>query len=128
MPPDHVATPVRLIVADPSENKAHQLDSFLRDAGLQTRLNHVTDLAAAQVLLTSSQADVLVCATDDPEITERLPELVAARPELAVLLLKTAETQTETNVGTWLELGARAVVADGDADHLLCAVRRELTG
>ena len=43
----HPAAPIRLLIAEASENRAHELDSMLRDAGIMTRPEFLTDLEQA---------------------------------------------------------------------------------
>ena len=125
MPSDlAVQTPVRLIVADPSENKAHQLDSLLRDAGVPTRLSHYTELADVAHQLDTQGADLLLCPTDLPHLDQLLPTLTESSPELSVLLLEGADATAVT--GEWMGRGASDVVTESDSDHLLMVVKREL--
>ena len=70
--PQHA--PVRLLIAEKSENAAHEYDSLLRDAGIATRLE-IIDLPMASSRL--AEADLMLCNAALPQLSQILPQLVA---------------------------------------------------
>ena len=55
-PFEHTTT--RLLIADKSENTAHELDSTLRDAGIATKLSISDDLAHIAQLVADGETDI----------------------------------------------------------------------
>src|SRR5690606_36909476 len=55
--------PVRLLIAESSENSAHEFDSMLRDAGIPTRMRLVDLPMAGDALAT---ADLMLCNAELP--------------------------------------------------------------
>lgn len=113
--------PVRLLIAERSENAAYQFDSLLRDAGIATR-PEIIDLPMAVDKL--AHADMMLCNTALPELHQLLPRLVSLAPRVPIILVSNEDaplTQTEG-----MELGAADVVAEADSQHLVLVVKREL--
>ena len=113
--------PVRLLIAESSENTAQEFDSLLRDAGVATRVRRV-DLPAAREALAA--ADIMLCNAGLPQIDELLPELHARAPHVPIILVKPPDHDLTTSAG--LRLGAAAVVSRQDPEELVLIFRREL--
>ncbi|MFW6094574.1 MAG: EAL domain-containing protein [Pseudomonadota bacterium] len=113
--------PVRLLIAESSENAAHEFDSTLRDAGIATRLR-VTDLTRAPEDLPT--ADLMLCNAGLPQLERRLGVLKAKAPHVPIILVNPAEGALTTAEG--MRLGAADVVPHGDPETLVLVFRREL--
>ncbi len=115
-------SPVRLLIADRSENRAHELDSVLRNAGIATRSEFCGDISDDSV---SEQAiDLLVCRSGFDHLERVLPELRKRKPDLPIIVLD--ESSEPKNLTRGLAIGATDVVFDDDNERLLYVVRREL--
>jgi len=113
--------PVRLLIAERSENAAYQFDSLLRDAGVATR-PEIIDLPMAVDKL--AHADMMLCSTALPELNQLLPRLVSIAPHVPIILVSNDDAPLTAIEG--MELGAADVVAEADARHLVLVVKREL--
>ncbi|MFV2091052.1 MAG: PAS domain S-box protein, partial [Pseudomonadales bacterium] len=112
---------MRLLIAERSENAAHQFDSLLRDAGIATRLE-IIDLPMAMDKL--AQADLMLCNAALPQLIQLLPTLASSAPQVPIIVVNNDEgslTQSEA-----MELGAADVVSDTEGRHLVLVVQREL--
>ncbi|TNF87009.1 MAG: response regulator, partial [Gammaproteobacteria bacterium] len=114
-------TPVRLLIAERSENTAYQFDSLLRDAGIATR-PEIIDLPMAVDKL--AHADMMLCNTALPELNQLLPRLISLAPHVPIILVSNEDAPLTTTEG--MELGAADVVTETDSRHLVLAVKREL--
>ena len=113
--------PVRLLIAERSENSAQELDSLLRDAGIATR-TRVTDLVGAHDLLAT--ADLMLCNSDLPQLEQLLPQLRLKAPHVPVILVHPPGVAISTTEA--LRMGAADVVASDDPEALVLVFRREL--
>jgi PAS domain S-box-containing protein len=117
----HQHAPVRLLIAERSENAAHQFDSLLRDAGIATRLE-VVDLPMAVEKL--PHADMMLCNAGLPELHQLLPRLTSTAPSVPIIVVNNDEASLTQSEG--MELGAADVVSDVESRHLVLVVKREL--
>jgi PAS domain S-box-containing protein len=113
--------PVRLLIAERSENAAHQFDSLLRDAGIATRME-IVDLPMALDKL--SHADMMLCNAALPELHQLLPRLTGMAPQVPVIVVNNDDASLTQSEG--MELGAVDVVSDAESRHLVLVVKREL--
>ena len=113
--------PVRLLIAERTENAAYEFDSLLRDAGIATRLE-VIDLPMALEKL--PHADMLLCNASLPQLHQLLPRLASIAPQVPVILVNNGEVTLSQSEG--MELGAADVVSDAEGRHLVLVVKREL--
>lgn len=113
--------PVRLLIAERSENAAYQFDSLLRDAGIASR-PEIIDLPMAVDKL--AHADMMLCNAALPEVNQLLPRLVSLAPRVPIILISNDEAPLSAMEG--MELGAADVVAEADSRHLVLVVKREL--
>jgi len=117
--PQHA--PVRLLIAETSENAAHRFDSLLRDAGIATR-PEIIDLPMA--LESLAGADMMICNSALPELDRLLPRLAERAPHVPIIVVNNdTRSLSPTEV---LELGAADAVADSEPKHLVLVVKREL--
>ncbi len=119
------SSPVRLLIAERSENRAHELNSLLRDTGLATRMEFCADPASLADCLLGGQVDLLLCHADLAEIDTLLPQLRTANPELPILLLD-SENEDGNSLTRGMALGAADVVSAENPDRLLYVVQREM--
>lgn len=113
--------PVRLLIAERSENAAYQFDSLLRDAGIATR-PEIIDLPMAIDKL--AHADMMLCNTALPELNQLLPRLASLAPRVPIILVSSGDAPFTATEG--MELGAADVVDEADSQHLVLVVKREL--
>ena len=113
--------PVRLLIAESSENTAQEFDSLLRDAGIPTRMRLV-DLPTAGDALPS--ADLMLCNANLPQIEQLLPQLRTRAPHVPIILVNPPGHTTTTTEG--MRLGAADVVSRQDPDELVLVFKREL--
>ncbi len=113
--------PVRLLIAERSENAAYQFDSLLRDAGIATR-PEIIELPMAVDKL--AHADMMLCNASLPEVSQLLPRLVSLAPRVPIILVNDEDSSLSATEG--MELGAADVIAEGDNRHLVLVVKREL--
>ncbi len=121
-----MATPplVRLLIADSSENRAHEIDSVLRNAGIATRPEICADLSVAVASATERPADLVFMSAHFDHLEQMLPALRESQPDLPIIVLDdTAEIGRLTH---GMALGATDVVFENDSERLLYVVRREL--
>ncbi len=118
------ASQVRLLIADASENRAHELDSSLRNAGLLTRPKVCTDTDRLYSALEQHSFDVLLCHEDFSDLQTLLSNLQKQSPDLPVLVL--AETNDCNLIAPALALGAADLICEQDHERLLHVIRREL--
>jgi len=121
-----MATPplVRLLIADASENRAHEIDSVLRNAGIPTRSQFCADLDEAVTTAEQRPVDILFCDARFDHLDQVLPALRERQPDLPIIVLEgTAELSRITQ---GLALGATDVVFEDDNERLLYVVQREL--
>lgn len=113
--------PVRLLVAERSENAAYQFDSLLRDSGIATRLE-VIDLPMAVDKLV--HADMMLCSAALPELSQYLPRLASLAPRVPIIVVNNDDASLTRSEG--MELGAADVVSEADERHLVLVFKREL--
>ena len=122
----HVST--RLLVAEKSENAAHELDSSLRDAGIATKLTISDDLAHIAQILAAGDADIALLTDKIDGLDKILPRIRDNAPHTPVIVLSSddsADVQSLTPTQA-LELGATDLVPHSRFDQLALVVKREL--
>ena len=115
-------SPVRLLIADRSENRAHEIDSVLRNAGIATRSEFCGDLSDDSVA--EQQIDLLVCHSGFDHLEQVLPALRKRKPDLPIIVMD--DSSEPKNLTRGLAMGATDVVFDDDKERLLYVVKREL--
>jgi len=115
-------SPVRLLIADRSENRAHEIDSVLRNAGIATRSEFCGDLSDASV---AEQAiDLLLCRSGFDHLEQVLPALRKRKPDLPIIVMD--DSSEPKNLTRGLAMGATDVVFGDDNERFLYVVKREL--
>ncbi len=117
------SAPVRLLIADRTENDAYAIDSLLRNSGIATRMRFIDDLSMAAdhvddtdlVLINTGLKDAVRAVGALHELRERLPVILVAGDDGATLTLDQAYRE-----------GASDLVQRDHETHLLRACRREL--
>jgi PAS domain S-box-containing protein len=118
------SAPVRVLIADESLNRAHEIDSILRNAGIHTRPEFVEDLAATNASINTHHPDLVVCNADFDVLGELLPQLREGRPDLPIIIVD--PTAQPANLTRGLAIGATDVVWPSDEERLLHVVKREI--
>ncbi|MEQ8858813.1 MAG: REC domain-containing phosphodiesterase [Pseudomonadales bacterium] len=113
--------PVRLLIAESSENTAQEFDSMLRDAGIATRMRLVDLPMAGEALPT---ADLMLCNANLPQLEQLLPQLRIRAPHVPIILVNPPDHTISTTEG--MRLGAADVVSRSDPDELVLVFKREL--
>ncbi len=122
----HVTT--RLLIAEKSENSAHELDSSLRDAGVATKLSISDDLAHIAQVVSQGEADLVLLTDKLDGLDNLLPRIRANAPHIPLILLTHDDEDSENNwsVATALNLGATDAVPANEREQLALVVKREL--
>ncbi len=115
--------PVRLVIAETSDNVAQKIDSLLRDAGIATRMEVVPDLSLASSTL--GQIDLLLCNAGLPDLKQALPQLRALSPDLPIITI-TKDHGHPFTAEQGMLLGASDVVPWIEPKRLLRVCQREL--
>ncbi|NJN51164.1 MAG: EAL domain-containing protein [Gammaproteobacteria bacterium] len=114
---------VRLLIADSSENRANEIDSILRNAGIPTRPEYCADLSQA-IESAPDHFDLMFCSAGFDNLDQLLPQLRERQPELAIIVVDPSADAAQLTRG--MALGATDVVFEDDAERLLYVVQREL--
>jgi PAS domain S-box-containing protein len=115
-------SPVRLLIADQSENRAHEIESVLRNAGIATRAEFCKDLSEESV--TDQAVDLILCHVAFDHLERVLPALRSRKPEVPIIVMDGSEERQNLTRG--LAIGATDVVFDSDNERLLYVVKREI--
>src|SRR5262245_33056774 len=115
-------SPVRLLIADRSENRAHEIDSVLRNAGIATRAEFCADLS--EVSDSEQPIDLLLCRSHFDHLEQVLPALRKSKPDLPIIVMD--DSPEPKNMTRGLAIGATDVIIDNDNERLLHVVKREL--
>ncbi len=115
------SAPVRLLIAENSENAAQEFDSLLRDAGIPTR-SEIIDLPMAVDAM--HEADLLLANSSLPELEQIIPRLSSRSPNVPIVLVNYEGATITTTRG--MQLGAADVVPKSEPEHLVLVVKREL--
>ncbi len=124
--------PVRLLIADGSENRAHEVDSALRNMGISTRMAIAEDPQAARDAFQEGSVDLLLIHHSLPDINGTLRSLRQICADLPIVVA----TQSDDPVAALelMDLGATHVVEDSknqllgkiidrEAEHMLARVK-----
>jgi PAS domain S-box-containing protein len=118
--------PVRLLIADASTDRAHEIDSALRNAGIPTRSEICGDLDTAVTTATERPVDILLCHAAFDHLDQVLPALRSRQPDLPIIVLE--DTTEIGRLARGMALGATDVVFENEAERLLYVVQREIKG
>jgi multidomain signaling protein FimX len=117
-------SPVRLLIADTSQNRAHELDSMLRNAGIATRPDFCPDLHSAVARVLDRDPDIMLCAGEIDSLELVLPGLRKRQPDLPIIVLTPGDEPAR--MAHAMAIGATDVVFENDPQRLLYVVQREL--
>ena len=115
-------SPVRLLIADRSENRAHEIDSVLRNAGIPTRSEFCADLS--EISDPEQPIDLLLCRSHFDHLEQVLPALRKLKPNLPIIVMD--DSPEPKNLTRGLAMGATDVIFNNDNERLLYVVKREL--
>jgi multidomain signaling protein FimX len=113
--------PVRLLIAESSENAAQELDSPFRDYGTPTRMR-LSDLEHAGDDIPT--ADLMICNAALPQLDQRLPQLRLKAPHVPIILVD--PVSGERSPAEAMRLGAVDLVPRHDPERLVLVFKREL--
>jgi diguanylate cyclase (GGDEF)-like protein len=119
-------TPVRLLIADESENDAEVLVSLLRNAGIAVRPQYVADADALEAQLDRQAWDLLLVrdGTAVGSVADVVGRIRGRNRDLPVLLL--ARDAAIERLTTALAEGAADAILPGQEERLLLVFRREI--
>lgn len=115
--------PVRLLIADGSENRAHEVDSALRNMGISTRMAFAEDPQAARDAFEDGAVDLLLLHHSMPDINGTLKSLRKICSDLPIVVA--SKTDDSTTALELMELGATHVVEDSKTQLLGKIIDRE---
>ncbi len=116
--------PIRVLVAELSENTAANIDSVLRDAGVATRIQFTDDLLELREVIGTNGADLAYVATSLPDFPELLPKLRSANPHMPIIAISLEHPQWTSAEA--MAMGASDLVCLMDHEHLTYASLREI--
>ncbi len=117
---------IRLLILNDSSSEAERLISMLKNAGRQTRAQHVESEEALAKLLQSQSWDLLIGLDTTSNITpdEAIKQIRRNNKDLPVILLTDEEGSRPIIEG--MKLGASDVIRLDEDQHLLHVITREL--
>ncbi|MGK0260056.1 MAG: PAS domain S-box-containing protein [Candidatus Azotimanducaceae bacterium] len=117
----------RLLIAEKSENAAHELDSTLRDAGIATKLIVSDDLAHIAQIVADGETDIVILTDKIDGLDTLLPRIHENSPHVPiVLLVDDTQENNPWTVAHALTLGATDLVPASRPEQLALVVQREL--
>ena len=123
----HVVT--RLLIAETSENKAHQLDSLLRDAGIATKPLITDDLAQIAQILADGEIDIALLSDRVAGLARALPRMRENAPLTPLIFLKSvaddADGAAQVTTADALSLGATDLIPADEFERISLVVKRE---
>ena len=125
----HVTT--RLLIAEKSENKAHDIDSCLRDAGIAAKLSISDDIVHIAQLLSAGDADIALVTSELKGLKQLLPRLRENTPHVPIIVMiqPAGEENGEApslDLVEALTLGATDAIPADNTSLLSLVVKREL--
>lgn len=114
--------PVRLLIADRTENDAYAVDSLLRNAGIATRFRYIDDLSMAADHI--NDTDLVIISTGVNDAVRAVSALHELREQLPVILL--SDDASNLTMDQAYKEGASDLVHRGHEAHLLRSCQREL--
>ena len=116
--------PIRVLVAEESEETATRIDSILRDAGYATRMLRSIDADATMQSFVDNECDIAFLSADQPDVDTLLPRLRAASRTIPIILCSSEHSRWTT--GEAMTLGASDLVCIRDEEHLGHIAQREI--
>ena len=126
--------PVRLLIADGSENRAHEVDSALRNMGISTRMAIAEDPQAARDAFQEGSVDLLLLHHSLPDLNGTLRSLRQICTDLPIVV--SSEDSDTAQALELMDMGATHVIEDSktqllgkiidrEAEHMLARVKLE---
>ena len=116
--------PIRVLVAEESEETATRIDSILRDAGYATRMLRSADADTTMQTFVDNECDIAFLSVDQLEVDTFLPRLRSANRTIPIILCSKEHSRWTT--GEAMTLGASDLVALRDEEHLGHVAQREI--
>lgn len=116
---------VRLLVGDDSENRAHEVDSALRNMGISTRFSIAATPQAARDAFETDKVDLMLLHHSMAEFPATLGELRKLRPELPIIVSN--DSAAPEAVLNLIEQGATDVVDENQRNLLGKVIEREIS-
>ena len=116
--------PVRLLVGDHSENRAHEVDSALRNMGVSTRFSVAATAQEAREAFESNTVDLMLLHHSMPDFPTTLSELRELRPELPIIVSN--DSSSPDAVLELITQGATDVVEESERKLLGKVIQREI--
>ena len=116
--------PIRVLVADASEETAARIDSVLRDAGFATRMQQTDDAEAMAQSLADNECDITFLNVEKAEVEHLLTRLRQANRALPIIAF--CADQPRWSTGEAMALGASDLVRMQDERHLTHVATREI--
>lgn len=117
------SAPVRLLIADRTENDAYAIDSVLRNAGIATRLRFIDDVSLAADYL--DDADLVLLNTGLPDAVRAIEALKKIKARLPIVAVSDEGSET-LDIQELFARGLDDLVLREHEAHLLRACQREL--
>jgi len=115
---------VRLLVGDDSENRAHEVDSALRNMGISTRFSVAATPKAARDAFENGDVDLLLLHHSMADFPETLGALRELRPELPIIVSN--HSSAPKDVLALIDQGATDVVDEGERHLMGKVIEREI--
>ena len=116
---------VRLLVGDESENRAHEVDSALRNMGISTRFSVAATPEAAREAFENGDVDLLLLHHSMADFPATLGALRKLRPELPIIVSN--HSSSPKDVLELIEQGATDVVDEGQRQLMGKVIEREIS-
>ncbi|MFK7912486.1 MAG: EAL domain-containing protein [Pseudomonadales bacterium] len=117
------SAPVRLLIADRTENDAYAIDSLLRNAGIATRLRFIDDVSMAADHI--DDTDLLLLGAGLPDAMRAVTALRKIKARLPIILVNDADSAA-VDLNEAFAQGASDLVQREHEAHLLRACEREV--
>ena len=116
--------PIRVLVAEQSENTAARIDSLLRDAGYATRIQFADNAIDVQKAFADNGADLAYISTDFPDFTDLVPDLRGTNPLIPIIAISLEHPRWTS--GEAMTMGAADLVCLMDHEHTSNVSVREI--
>lgn len=116
--------PIRVLVAEDSEETATRIDSVLRDAGFPTRIQRCDDNDDIERIITDNECDIAYLPSARPDLEHLLPRL-RNNNRLTPLIVYSIDASPWTT-GEAMSRGASDLVCLRDNEHLTHVSAREI--
>ncbi len=119
--------PVRLLILEPSQNRAEELIVLLRKAGRATRAHQIESAEDLQNQLKEQKWDLLLGVSEANDLTMEQAIGIIRESERDIPIILIAEGRDPESITAGLRLGALDVALDDDDERLTMIIERELS-